>query len=103
MCGRYQRRSDKQRIADAFAVGNVEGLALELAPTYNTAPQSMQPVIIWDLAGGTRWIYRSLFWSRRESRIFGCSQSAKYCLGLDPFLCFSSEVLALHVRQPRSG
>jgi len=28
MCGRYQRRSDKQRIAEAFALGNVDGLAL---------------------------------------------------------------------------
>jgi len=30
MCGRYQRRSNKQRIAEAFALGNVDGLALEL-------------------------------------------------------------------------
>ena len=48
MCGRYQRRSDKQRIAEAFSLGNVDGLALELAPDYNVAPQTMQPVIVWD-------------------------------------------------------
>jgi putative SOS response-associated peptidase YedK len=61
MCGRYQRRSDKQRIAEAFAVGNVDGLAPDLAPTYNAAPQSMQPVIIWEPAGGTR-VLQMMFW-----------------------------------------
>src|SRR6478609_5202342 len=30
MCGRYQRKSDKQRIAEAFSLGNINGLALEL-------------------------------------------------------------------------
>ena len=45
MCGRYQRRADKQRIAEAFALGNIEGLAmdLDLAPNYNVAPGTMQP------------------------------------------------------------
>ena len=28
----HQRRSDKQKIAEAFALGNVDGLALELTP-----------------------------------------------------------------------
>jgi putative SOS response-associated peptidase YedK len=46
MCGRYQRRSDKQKIVEAFQLGNTDGLHLELAPDYNAAPQSMQPVII---------------------------------------------------------
>jgi len=46
MCGRYQRRSDKQKIAEAFALGNVDGLALELTPDYNVGPQTMQPVIV---------------------------------------------------------
>jgi hypothetical protein len=32
MCRRYQRRSDKQRIAEAFALGNVDGLTLEIGP-----------------------------------------------------------------------
>ena len=47
MCGRYQRRSDKQRIVEVFALGNIDGLALELAPDYNVAPQTTQPVIVW--------------------------------------------------------
>ena len=61
MCGRYQRRSDKQKIAEAFHLGNVDGLAVEFAPDYNAAPQSMQPVIVWDQAGGTR-LLQMMFW-----------------------------------------
>ena len=61
MCGRYQRRSDKQRIAEAFAVGNIDGLALELTPDYNVAPQTMQPVILWDEHEGTRTL-QMMFW-----------------------------------------
>ncbi|MGH9587866.1 MAG: SOS response-associated peptidase [Acidobacteriaceae bacterium] len=63
MCGRYQRRSDKQRIAEAFALGNLDGLALELdlAPNYNVSPQTMQPVIVWDEAVGMRNL-QMMFW-----------------------------------------
>jgi len=61
MCGRYQRRSDKQRIAEAFHLGNVDGLSVEFAPDYNAAPQSMQPVIVWNQAGGTR-LLQMMFW-----------------------------------------
>src|SRR5271155_761072 len=61
MCGRYQRRSDKQKIAEAFHLGNVDGLALELAPDYNVAPQTMQPVVIWDEEFGTRTLHM-MFW-----------------------------------------
>ncbi|HEU4981259.1 MAG TPA: SOS response-associated peptidase [Acidobacteriaceae bacterium] len=63
MCGRYQRRADKQRIAEAFALGSVEGLAmdLDLAPNYNVAPGTMQPVIISDPDFGTRTL-RMMFW-----------------------------------------
>jgi len=61
MCGRYQRRSDKQKIAEAFQLGNVDGLYLELAPDYNVAPQTMQPVIMWDEEFGTRML-SMMFW-----------------------------------------
>ena len=61
MCGRYQRRADKQKIAEAFQLGNVDGLALEFTPDYNAAPQSMQPVIVWDEAGGMR-VLQMMFW-----------------------------------------
>jgi hypothetical protein len=44
MCGRYRRKSDKQRIADAFEV--TAGLdELDLGPDDNIAPGSIQPVV----------------------------------------------------------
>ncbi len=44
MCGRYLRRSDKQRIAEAFHLGVLpEGFPLP--PDYNVAPSTFQPVI----------------------------------------------------------
>ena len=46
MCGRYGRRADKQRIAEWFRTHNTNVFNdSELAPTYNAAPQSFQPVI----------------------------------------------------------
>jgi putative SOS response-associated peptidase YedK len=36
-------------------------LSLEVAPDYNAAPQSTQPVIIWDEAAGMRMV-RMMFW-----------------------------------------
>jgi putative SOS response-associated peptidase YedK len=61
MWGRYQRRSDKQRIAEAFALGNVDGLTLELGPDYNVAPTTTQPVIVWDEEFVTRTLHM-MFW-----------------------------------------
>lgn len=50
MCGRYRRRSDKQRIAEAFEVGaGLEDLYLE--PEEDAAPGSMQPVVMTSDAG----------------------------------------------------
>jgi putative SOS response-associated peptidase YedK len=45
MCNRYFRDSDKQRLVEAFYIGNREALPLEIAPSYNIAPTTMQPVI----------------------------------------------------------
>jgi len=42
MCGRYARRSDKQRIAEAMSAGVP---AFEIGATFNAAPQSFQPVV----------------------------------------------------------
>jgi putative SOS response-associated peptidase YedK len=61
VCGRYQRRSDKQKIAEAFQLGNIDGLHLEVAPDYNVAPQTMQPVIVWDEQFGVRTL-QMMFW-----------------------------------------
>jgi putative SOS response-associated peptidase YedK len=44
VCGRYYRRSDKQRIAEAFQLGELpEGFVLP--PDFNVAPTTFQPVI----------------------------------------------------------
>lgn len=50
MCGRYRRRSDKQRIAEAFEVGvGLEELYLE--PDDDIAPGSTQPVVFASQSG----------------------------------------------------
>ncbi|WP_263351420.1 SOS response-associated peptidase [Acidicapsa acidisoli] len=69
MCGRYQRRSDKRRIAEAFQLGTPDepdssvdlGVELGLAPNYNAAPGTMQPVVVWDEAPGMRTL-RMMHW-----------------------------------------
>jgi putative SOS response-associated peptidase YedK len=43
MCGRYQSRAEKQRIAEAFRVEIPT--TFEILPSYNVAPQSSQPVV----------------------------------------------------------
>lgn len=44
MCGRYYRRSDKQRIAEAFRLGKLPD-GFVLPPDFNVAPTTFQPVI----------------------------------------------------------
>ena len=54
MCGRYYRRSDKQRIADAFTLGKLpEGFVLP-DWDFNVAPSTFQPVIRADNETGHR-------------------------------------------------
>ena len=43
MCGRYQNRAEKQRIAEAFRVGIPP--SFEILPSYNIAPQTDQPIV----------------------------------------------------------
>lgn len=74
MCGRYRRRSDKQRIAEAFRVGmGLENLYLE--PEDDIAPGSIQPVVLTGETGEReialmRWGFklpdRHLFTARSE-------------------------------------
>jgi putative SOS response-associated peptidase YedK len=54
MCGRYGRRADKQRIAEMMQAGVSNVFDVELAPSYNVAPQSMQPVVRLDPDTGRR-------------------------------------------------
>jgi putative SOS response-associated peptidase YedK len=46
MCGRYYRRSDKQKIAEAFRTGLPT--TFEILPSYNVAPQTFQPVVCFN-------------------------------------------------------
>jgi len=52
MCGRYYRRSDKQRIGDAFNIADLPS-SLVIAEDYNVAP-TFQPVIRNDKETGER-------------------------------------------------
>lgn len=44
MCGRYYRKSDKQKIAEAFKLGELSS-DFVLSENYNIAPSTFQPVI----------------------------------------------------------
>jgi putative SOS response-associated peptidase YedK len=75
MCGRYRRRSDKQRIAEAFEAGmGLEDLYLE--PSDDIRPGSMQPVVYVHSSGERaialmRWGFKTpdrlLFNARSEN------------------------------------
>jgi putative SOS response-associated peptidase YedK len=71
MCGRYYRRSDKQRIGDAFNISDLPS-SLIISEDYNVAPTTFQPVIRNDKETGElelvlmRWAWcRSLLNSSR--------------------------------------
>jgi putative SOS response-associated peptidase YedK len=51
MCGRYVRRSNKQRIVDYFHTG---ATVFDIPPSYNIAPTTFQPVIRLDRDTGER-------------------------------------------------
>ena len=53
MCGRYYRRSDKQRIGDAFNISDLPS-SLIFSEDYNVAPTTFQPVIRTDRETGDR-------------------------------------------------
>ncbi len=53
MCGRYYIRSHKQRIAEAFRIGNLPA-DFELPPDFNIAPSTLQPVNRADADTGER-------------------------------------------------
>jgi putative SOS response-associated peptidase YedK len=54
MCGRYVRRSDKQRIAEHFRVD--PGTFPDLGLSYNVAPQTFQPIVRLNRETGEREI-----------------------------------------------
>jgi putative SOS response-associated peptidase YedK len=57
MCGRYGRRSDKQRIAEWFHTHNTNVFNdSTFLPSYNVAPMTFQPVVRLNLQTGEREI-----------------------------------------------
>lgn len=58
MCGRYQGRYIKQRLAEEFHLRNLQEMTTELAPNFNIAPSTMQPVIL-EPKDYTRWLTRA--------------------------------------------
>ena len=58
MCGRYGRRGDKQRIAEWMQTHNTSAFDefddSYLAPSYNVAPQSLQPIVKLNTETGER-------------------------------------------------
>jgi putative SOS response-associated peptidase YedK len=66
MCGRYRRKSDKQRIAEAFHMDGPSIESLVLAPNDDIQPTTFQPIIRADEDGSptielARWGF-VLFW-----------------------------------------
>jgi putative SOS response-associated peptidase YedK len=51
MCGRYRRKSDKQRIAEAFHVNGSNIDSLMLTPNDDIRPTTFQPIIRADEGG----------------------------------------------------
>jgi putative SOS response-associated peptidase YedK len=69
MCGRYGRRADKQRIAEMMQAGDTNVFDVDFAPSYNVAPQTMQPVVRLNPDTGRRELAMMRwglvpFWSR---------------------------------------
>jgi putative SOS response-associated peptidase YedK len=54
MCGRYYRRSDKQRIGDVFNISDLPSSLVLSEADYNVAPTTFQPVIRNDKETGER-------------------------------------------------
>ena len=54
MCGRYYRRSDKQRIAEAYRLGEIPFDLVLPDWDFNVAPTTFQPVIRGDKKSGDR-------------------------------------------------
>ena len=54
MCGRYGRRADKQRIAEAMQAGYVNVFEVDIVPSFNIAPQTFQPIVRLNRDSGER-------------------------------------------------
>jgi putative SOS response-associated peptidase YedK len=87
MCGRYFRRSDKQRIAEAFRLGLPT--TFEILPTYNVAPQTFQPVVRLNADTGQRELAQLRwglvpFWSKDSKVAFSTINAKAETLATSP-------------------
>jgi putative SOS response-associated peptidase YedK len=74
MCGRYVRRSDKQKLAEAFHLGKLPP-DFVLAPDYNVAPKTFQPIIRLNAETGERELTQMRwglipYWSKDDKIAF---------------------------------
>ena len=77
MCGRYYRKSDKQKIAEAFHATKVDDFPLP-PWDYNVAPTTMQPIIRQSRNSGERELVQLRwglipFFTKRRSDVKGIS------------------------------
>ncbi len=82
MCGRYYRRSDKQRIAEAFNVGELPIDFVLPEWDYNVAPSTFQPIIRESKHTGDREIVLMRwglvpFFTKQLSDVKGISTSSR--------------------------
>jgi putative SOS response-associated peptidase YedK len=68
MCGRYYRKSDKKKIADAFHAAKVNDFPLP-PWDYKVAPTSMQPIIRQNRDTGERELVQLRWGSSLPSRL----------------------------------
>jgi putative SOS response-associated peptidase YedK len=77
MCGRYRRRSDKQRIAELFAA-SADLEELYFGPEDDAEPGSMQPVIRIDGNGERKIVL--MRWASKERMASSSSMLAQKAL-----------------------
>ena len=75
MCGRYGRRADKQRIAEAMQVNPNNVFEDDLPPSYNVAPETYQPIVRLSRDSGERELALLRwglvpFWSKGGKALF---------------------------------
>jgi putative SOS response-associated peptidase YedK len=84
VCGRYARRSDKQKIAELFAIHGP--VIADFGPNWNVAPQTFQPVVRLNRDTGEREIALMRwglipFWMLSSENLHFSSENLHFFLG----------------------
>lgn len=82
MCGRYGRRTNSQYIAEHYRVRDCEDHGLNFPPSYNVAPQTVQPVVRLDHDTGAHEIAAmkwglTPYWSKSPKLAVACEADCK--------------------------